>query len=319
MSNPLPSLPHSTTSTQEATEEERAQSLGLAFNTLRYFWGSETAETVNHDGSGLWFSSLVKDFTILDLEQEKREGNPVPKDAVWGISFRSMTFDPPRYLNYLLNRIKGLGARIVKTNLDVENGLPEVVRGAKHIFLGEQWKSGTDVIGHVFAVINCAGLSARRFLEEEEAGKLFPIRGQTVLAKGCARDAYTYVSIPGTPVDEMLYVIPRPGSNTTILGGCKQVNSFDESIDGELSKRIMERVKMDGLAEELRTGEGGGFEVLREQVGFRPGRKGGPRVEVEEAKVEGVWVVHNYGHGGGGYQASVGCAERVVELICGLE
>jgi D-amino-acid oxidase len=29
--------------------------------------------------------------------------------------------------------------------------------------------------------------------------------------------------------------------------------------------------------------------------------------------------VHSYGHAGAGYQNSVGCAERVVELVRGLE
>jgi hypothetical protein len=35
--------------------------------------------------------------------------------------------------------------------------------------------------------------------------------------------------------------------------------------------------------------------------------------------VEGIWLVHTYGHAGGGYQASVGSAERVVEILgaCG--
>jgi len=28
-----------------------------------------------------------------------------------------------------------------------------------------------------------------------------------------------------------------------------------------------------------------------------------------------VWVVHNYGHGGYGYQSSYGCASRVVGLV----
>ena len=65
--------------------------------------------------------------------------------------------------------------------------------------------------------------------------------------------------------------------------------------------------------------EKGEFDVLGEQVGLRPQRKGGPRGEVERmGKEEGI-VVHCYGHGGAGYQNSVGCARRVLEMIRGLE
>jgi D-amino-acid oxidase len=79
----------------------------------------------------------------------------------------------------------------------------------------------------------------------------------------------------------MLYVVPRPGTGTTILGGCKQVGNWSEEVDKELNERIVARMKRFGLCDELR-GQGGDFEVLSYQVGFRPGRTGGPRVEVED-------------------------------------
>lgn len=53
--------------------------------------------------------------------------------------------------------------------------------------------------------------------------------------------------------------------------------------------------------------------VIRHAVGLRPMREGGPRVEKE--KIGGVWVVHQYGHGGYGYQASYGSAEVAMKLI----
>jgi glycine/D-amino acid oxidase-like deaminating enzyme len=121
----------------------------------------------------------------------------------------------------------------------------------------------------------------------------------------------TFVVLPDAPESEMLYVVPRPGSGTTILGGCKQVGNWSVEVDQELNERIVAGMKKFGLADELR-GEDGQFEILSYQVGFRPGRKGGPRVEIEG---EGVWVLHNYGHAGGGYQNSVGCAEEVVRLL----
>ncbi len=53
--------------------------------------------------------------------------------------------------------------------------------------------------------------------------------------------------------------------------------------------------------------------IIRHGVGLRPGREGGTRIEGE--RIDGLPVVHSYGHGGGGYQSSYGCAEEVVRLV----
>lgn len=53
--------------------------------------------------------------------------------------------------------------------------------------------------------------------------------------------------------------------------------------------------------------------IIRHGVGLRPLRETGPRIEKE--KIQDLWVVHQYGHGGYGYQASYGSAEAVVKLI----
>lgn len=56
-----------------------------------------------------------------------------------------------------------------------------------------------------------------------------------------------------------------------------------------------------------------GLKIIRHAVGLRPLRKNGPRVEKE--RVTKLWVVHNYGHGGYGYQTSYGCAVDVVHAV----
>ena len=53
--------------------------------------------------------------------------------------------------------------------------------------------------------------------------------------------------------------------------------------------------------------------IIRHGVGLRPLRIGGTRVEKE--KIDTVWVIHNYGHGGYGYQSSYGCSQAVVKLL----
>lgn len=54
-------------------------------------------------------------------------------------------------------------------------------------------------------------------------------------------------------------------------------------------------------------------------LGFGPFVKGGTRIEKE--KIDGMWVVHNYGAGGAGYQSFYGWAKDTVSLIeevCGF-
>ncbi len=46
---------------------------------------------------------------------------------------------------------------------------------------------------------------------------------------------------------------------------------------------------------------------------YRPVRKGGPKMTVENRN--GKWVVHNYGHGGGGWSLGPGSADYVVSLL----
>lgn len=68
------------------------------------------------------------------------------------------------------------------------------------------------------------------------------------------------------------------------------------------------------ICPELTGGKGiEALSVIRHGVGLRPLRTGGVRIEKE--KIDQTWVVHNYGHGGWGYQASYGCSEGAVELV----
>ena len=55
------------------------------------------------------------------------------------------------------------------------------------------------------------------------------------------------------------------------------------------------------------------LDIIRHGVGLRPVRTKGIRIERE--KIGDVDVVHNYGHGGYGYQSSYGCAIKAVGLV----
>ena len=138
-----------------------------------------------------------------------------------------------------------------------------------------------------------------------------------------------------------------------MLGGSFQPGNWSAEVDGELAGRIMARAVelvpelvggtwTEGKEGKEGKGKGdvGGLSVIRHGVGLRPCRRGGVRIEREfiggegegdgdgkgegrgkgegdgkEGKEGGVWVVHNYGHGGYGYQSSYGCAMEVVRLV----
>lgn len=64
-----------------------------------------------------------------------------------------------------------------------------------------------------------------------------------------------------------------------------------------------------------------GLRVIRHQIGYRPCRAGGPRVELEQlhdADLGILNVLHGYGVGGTGYQLSYGIADDLVSLVSGL-
>ncbi|KAL9134467.1 MAG: hypothetical protein Q9175_004349 [Cornicularia normoerica] len=140
---------------------------------------------------------------------------------------------------------------------------------------------------------------------------MVPARGQTVLVRN---EAIGIVGGSGTDDgdDEVCYIIPRAAGGGTILGGCYQEGNWDSQFDPNLANRIMKRAVE--LCPSLTDGKDiEHLSIIRHGVGLRPVRIGGTRLEKE--KINGVWVVHNYGHGGYGYQSSYGCSQAAVKLV----
>lgn len=293
--------------------QESERYLGLGVRESLMLWTTETTETEGENGEGLWWRDAVEGFKILsddDIEMELAGmGNCSPgnmdEPTVFAVRYESVCINVPRYLEYLMGRVETLGARFVKAKIKTKGGVEGVVEGVLRVAKGVRPRSKVD------AVVLATGLLSKDFLPKEEADKLYPVRGQTVLVKGEAKRAITEIFKGG----EIIYIIPRPGSGTTIIGGYKQVGNWDDKEDVELTKEILRRARV--LDPELTVPPWSGekFEVLSVQVGRRPGRKGGPRVEMGRERVKEVRVVHAYGHEGAGYQNSVGSAEKVVRLL----
>ncbi|CAD6444867.1 94acf180-6ebf-49b3-bb3f-57fdfe948467 [Sclerotinia trifoliorum] len=327
---------------EEVEPKKDHQEVGIAITPSLYFLGANYHGS-EIDENGVWFQDVVQGYQELnpsDPTENNSELHSYPKGILGegirkGVYFNTVCVDVDKYLAYLLLRIKALGAIITRSEINTNGGLEGVVRSCKVL------ARENGVAGDVDVLINCTGLAAGKFVEKDEREKLFPVRGQVLMLKGETKVCKTLVTDLGEEGDELLYVIPRPGSGRSVVGGRKQAYSWDSNPDSQLTERILQRLKDIGWADDFMD-ENGDIEVLDTYVGFRPGRKGGVRVEIEvevkadgeewrkeegemigekgqARKIEDVFVLHNYGHGSGGYQCSIGCAEEIVRLIEGLE
>ncbi|KAH0565199.1 hypothetical protein GP486_001415, partial [Trichoglossum hirsutum] len=200
--------------------------------------------------SNIWWSSFISDFQVLPPSS-------IPPNAGFtsGISYTSFCLSPPRYLHHLLALCIGLGA---KTQTAGVTSLSELFRLPSCEFAR--------------GVVNCTGLSALDLVGDQA---MFPTKGQTVLVRGQAGQIRVG---SGTESEVEALVIPQPGSDATFLGGCKLAGDWSSTIDDEMTQTILQRCRP--IAPELLNTDGE-FEILSVQVGRRPSRKGGARVELE--------------------------------------
>ena len=159
-------------------------------------------------------------------------------------------------------------------------------------------------------LINCTGLSASKLGGVEDVS-LFPVRGQIVVVRNNPGGIYSISGCDDGP-EEGAYIMTRAAGGGTVLGGSNQKGNWESQVDPNLATRIMKRCV--DLSPQLTDGKGiEHLDVIRQSVGLRPSREGGVRIEKE--KIDGTWVVHNYGHGGAGYQSSYGCSQAAVQLV----
>jgi D-amino-acid oxidase len=169
-------------------------------------------------------------------------------------------------------------------------------------------------LGHADIVVNCTGLLASR-LGGVMDSSVYPGRGQIVLVRN---EPGVMLTVSGTDdgSEEATYIMQRAVGGGTILGGCLQHGSWESQPDPNLAQRIIQR-SID-LCPSLvpKTGKATELSIIRHGVGLRPMRTGGPRVEKE--KIEGIWVVHSYGHAGYGYQSGWGSAWEAEKLVLSI-
>ncbi|KAH9849253.1 FAD dependent oxidoreductase [Lenzites betulinus] len=260
------------------------------------------------DLDALWYKTLVRDFRVLD-------GSELPVGTKAGVGFQTVSVCPQAYLPWLKSELVARGVAFVRKRV---------------VTLGE----AAALAGPNGVLVNATGLGARSLIGLEDKD-VYPIRGQTIVIDNPDVREFMCTELTSAEDGNATYIIPRPapdGKWTTILGGKYQAGDWDTSFSAADARGILARCAAlcPAIADPA-------TRVLRHNVGLRPARRGGPRVEtealdlpwktewltegVEEAETGSageagtVLVVHTYGFGPAGYQMSWGAAEEVGSLV----
>ncbi|CAH02963.1 FAD-dependent oxidoreductase [Kluyveromyces lactis] len=286
-----------------AAPDDHAQ---IKRDTVTYEWFTELARSKPETGVKEYTLKLVtrketipwfvRDNFVRDLkqmsEEELKYRNLDPQDY-HGFEFTTFTVTPSTYKFWMVNEIKKMGGKLRQlAKIDAIENIPEIVGFVPDL------------------VINATGVHAGQFLrhyEPSEVEKVYPVKGQIVQIYEDLPFQIVVEPLPkddNPASDQFLNMFPR-GDGGCIIGGIMRKNDWSNTVDDELTKKIVEVCKR-------HTPELKNPTIYNSYVALRPGRKDGVRVEYSEfdlPKNQGkLKVIHNYGIGGAGYQASRGLA-----------
>ncbi|KAH7065793.1 hypothetical protein BKA63DRAFT_164925 [Paraphoma chrysanthemicola] len=292
-------------------DEKAALEMGLTRRPISVYSGNPTQSVVKPP----WFAPQVQNFSTIPP-------SALPPNCTSGHTYTSITINPPVYISQLLAKAVSLGAHNIRANLPSSSGLSGTITAALTLLPNPLFSGSNHDLP---IVVNCTGLSSHTLVPDPT---VYPIRGQTLLARITPPPdpSSLRILLREDPAISPLatYIFPRPGTDLFVLGGTKTPRSWDAEPDEEVTRGIIERCR--DVWPEIR---GSRIEVVATQVGLRPGREGGVRIEVEnidanldrqgdEEKGMGnreVRVVQQYGHAGAGYQLSIGSAGKVVRIV----
>ncbi len=205
----------------------------------------------------------------------------LPEGFVSGWRYTAPVIDMPVYLRYLMRRLRAAGGVIT---LGTISSFEEAHQIAP-------------------IVVNCTGLGARDLVPDTS---MVPVRGQLVVADNPGIDWF-FAEYAEQECD-LTYFLPHEGY--LILGGSAEPGYEDLTPNPQTIDGILQRCA--SIEPTLRRVRVRGY-----RVGLRPSR---PQIRLERLEMEHPrrYVIHNYGHGGGGISLSWGCAHEVLELIGSL-
>ncbi|KAJ7838453.1 hypothetical protein B0H14DRAFT_2513208 [Mycena olivaceomarginata] len=260
-------------------------------------------EDRKHDAE---MKKLFHDFRVLDP-------NELPNGVASGVTFTIFFIDVPQYLAYLWHRFFFLGGRAFRCKLSSLSDLlspttPKFEPVGRDGIIADTTPGFSSFNSSAF--FNCTGLGALSLGGVNDT-TMFPTRGETVLLRApwiTSGIKYSWKN------GGLTYIIPR-GSGVVCLVGIRHPFPRPEMV--KLMKERGIAVYRDLLPLSKRANGGiNDLDVLEECVGLRPSRKDGVRVETSWLDGDKIFpVVHNYRHGGSGYESSWGSAELAVELL----
>lgn len=205
----------------------------------------------------------------------------------WACEYETYVVNVHVYCAWLLERFLQHGGRTVQKRLNS---------------IGEALQSVPDPTWPL--IVNCSGMN----LGNDPKVKI--IRGQTVLVRNRYHSTTTRQCVDGT----WSFLIPRPLDGGTIVGGTKQVSDPETSARPEEREKLLENAVryFPDFVSDVKD-----FELVRDNVGRRPWREGGMRIEIDQLMENGtkVPIVHAYGAGGRGFELSWGAAEEICALV----
>ncbi|KAI5306076.1 hypothetical protein KEM56_002302 [Ascosphaera pollenicola] len=251
---------------------------GVKSVPLRLVFGKETPKSARP-----WYSDLLG---LQEVPQKE-----LPEDAGWGLEGQSLIINTAVYLSWLQGHLIRAEVSFVRKHYDHVDTLFADFPNATALF-------------------NCTGLGAKTLGGVNDAA-VFPAKGQTILVADPKEPIVTTYFWKQEPMEpwEFSHVFPRPLGGGIIIGGIKVDGEWSDAIDQKRIEIIRERACQ--LCPQL--GKPDELQIIRHNVGLRPGREGGTRVEAEQRGDR--TIVHNYGAGGAGYQSSWGTAQLAVDLL----
>ncbi|KAG8894217.1 hypothetical protein FRC01_013111, partial [Tulasnella sp. 417] len=315
----------------------------------------------------IWFQDIVGKFEPIPKPYPPSIGST--RTTASAFEFVTISINVPRYLPWLQAKLKERGVKFVK-------GWVKSLADLEYVPARESEESGGGEKVKADVIVNASGLGAKSIIGIADP-LVHPIRGQTVLVHAPKVDwsllGAAFYSNPET--GESTYLIPRSNGDV-VLGGTFQAGNWDVSPDPGIARRILERclTYCPELATQppqaaststtssntpttitTATPDISTIKVLRHNVGLRPARTGGARVEKEvvtfpssSTSAASLWsssdlatvpnglragesapdvenrdareektfrVVHAYGVGPAGYQESWGVAEDVCKFV----
>ena len=270
--------------------------VNLAFERASKQWSKDTFdwlvkihESGNGEVAGVKQFPALRGFTNANVASDYKEllvdfkmlsptecrDHSLPSRLNTVWSFKTFVVDVTKYLPWLLQKFRKSGGLLVQQKVHRLGDLDYDI------------------------VINCCGLGAKELANDPS---VYPVRGHMVAV--WAPWIKHIRQIRELDLSHVAYVFPR--GNEVILGGTAEPNVWSTEPDPHIVDSVYHKCLE--LCPQLK-----GARILRSWACLRPVRDT-VRVEIDEGIVSPV-VIHNYGHGGQGYQLSWGCAKEVVKFV----